>query len=544
MACVDKLETGAEAPPTAREGGFTLIEVMVATLLVGIVMAMAMNGFSAAKRASDLSRSQALATEESARAVKEISDIVRRAAIVFYSGVPLKGTSAANATLTTVITVPGTPGNVPLVTSNQVIPAIFKDTPYVAVPQVKYSMSDPTQPIGVGAPMDRTQFRFQCYNDGYFRDTNAVGGTKQRLRSSNPNLPTQDQFFSAPLLYAAEPIFSPEDTTSGVGGLDGGVGGGHDPMGSMPIGWNFYVVYLAPMDLNATPSSALCPATGGSIAAKRDLGGDPNDPGKPQWQRSTVPFELRLLTIRNVSAGTNPTSPWFGRRPYNEPGPAPQRQAVPPVPWDYDTGGCNYDPILLSDAGSAQSMLVTTPGYNPFNVGSGVHGVNRVRTAGADFPHGNFRALGNDPPSNDCFSDNTCFLPTAVTGNATTLQANSSDRVIANWIDPDNPNGTFVRFENPLSGADANEGANPFNTVGNPLFGTQRYVNAYEGGFQYQTPMSSGAGLVPVRALVSVTTRYRTGRDIAFTFSTKSEEVSLDASVNYQNNTIRRTYRN
>jgi hypothetical protein len=259
----------------------------------------------------------------------------------------------------------------------------------------------------------------------------------------------------------------------------------------------------------------------------RDMGGD-----APKWPRSTIPFELRLLSIRNISAAVGaPTAPLWGRQVYGEPGPAPANQIVPPVPWDFALGTCNYDPIQLADDPTAQA-LITAPGFLPFSgpmyvPSIGGHDSQRINGGG---PHTNFGALGNDPPTAAVF---TTFLPGFNAGNSI------SDRVLCRYIDPDNVNGTCIRFENPYV---AQAGfPHPVAAGGSPsLAGDRRYVDTIEGGFQY----NANINLLPRRALVSVTTRYRTGKDLPFIFSTKSEEVSLEAAANYQNGTVLRRRRN
>lgn len=520
----------------ASREGFTLVELLVAALLMGGVMAMAMQGFTTAKRSADLARSRSQGSQESTQAVEEIAGILRRSAIVFYSGLPLSGTAATDPTLNTAIANSAVDG-MPRITSNSAIPAIFQTTPYTgAVPTVPFNMADPTKPYSTFTPMERPKFRFQAVGDGYFRDPEQDANTKQRLHAADPNItPAWRQFFSAPLLYAAEPIFYPADTS------DPATTGGKEVNGSVPIGWNFYVVYLAPMDVG-NGDSALIPVTGASTAAKRDMGGDPINDAAHAWKRSTVPFELRLLTIKNVAAGVDPSDKWFSRQSYTEPS---GRQAIPPVPWDYPQKLCNFDPILVSDPQA--SSIMTPVGYAPYNPPIANHAGSRVRWKSRDFPHTNFGALGNDPPTNDCFEDGHCFLSTAINvlvgfsfPATNTLDGNASDRVLARWIDPDNPDGTFVRFENSRTDPKGMvpQGGGAASATG-PLNGQARYVDTIEGGYQY-----NGNAPLPTRALVSITTRYRTGRDIPFVFTTKSQDVSLEASYNYQQNTLIRLRRN
>jgi type II secretory pathway pseudopilin PulG len=505
--------------------GFTLVEVLIACLLSSVVLGLAMKGFSTSQSIADQTRSKSLAAQEAAQGVREVTDILRRSAIVFYSGQPLKGsaTGALNpAPAPAIVAGPGGGGpyNYPLIPAGSGIPAVFSTAPYVgAAPQLRYNIGIPTAPWGPLPTLSRAAFRFQVPGGGgpFFRDSTVAAN---RIHSSDPSLVANNEqtFFSAPLAYAAEAIMNPAPAA------------GQDNVGSMPIGWNFYVIYLAPMDIQSA-SDPLLPVPGASLAGKRDLG-----TGPIPWLRSTIPLELRVLTIRNVSA-VSPSiagDPYFGRQRYTEPGtPLPY---VPSVPWDFKPGQCNYDPIAFPNNAAAPG-LITTAGFTPFGLG-GVTTHDTERVMGG-LPHTNFNSLGNDPPTDNVF---LTFLP-APLGLPGGVNANSSDRVLARWIDPDSPGGTFVRFANPMATNTLTFSAGVPN-VSVPgctpvLPGNVRYVDTIEGGFQYNDNVP-----VAANALVSVTTRYRTGRNLGFFFSTKSEDVSLEASVNYQTGTVIRTRRN
>lgn len=77
------------APPPGARRGFSLFEMLVATALVGVVIGLAVQGFSEAKKLGDMARARMVARQEANGAVQKIAKIVRRSHIIFFDPRPL-----------------------------------------------------------------------------------------------------------------------------------------------------------------------------------------------------------------------------------------------------------------------------------------------------------------------------------------------------------------------------------------------------------------------------------------------------------------------
>jgi prepilin-type N-terminal cleavage/methylation domain-containing protein len=472
--------------PQNRQG-FTLVEVLIASLLVSAVMAMAMQGFTSAKRAADLNRAKVIAHDEAAQGVSQLSALLRRASIVFFTGLPQSNLSAAAADAQlNAINMMGPPTAVPMYVPNSPnvgpVPAVFQAL-LPANHNIVYTLGSPALAYNaMTATTNRNQYRFSEF----------MGG--QTLKTSDGT----NRSFPSPLLYFAEAIFAPAPA------------GTTNMMANIPLAWNFYVVYLAPLDLSegkvpGSPAEPLCPATGGSQAATRDKLSNGNT-------RSTVPFEMRLFSITGVSATTGGI-PAAGAPPLiygHRTDPVPPYISVLPVPYDIPAGQINYDPVAVacSTAGTAPYLF---PGPHPY----GGAAPNQTRVNGTT-AHTNYGFLGNDPPHNSVF--------------AGVGAANCSDRIIARYIDPDAVDGTYVRFYNTDAHSEQIR-----------LVPTIRNLS---GDVAMRNPLAWNPNITyPSRMAVGVATRYRSGRDIAFQFASESQEVTLEAAAKYHADSIQRTMR-
>ena len=76
---------------SGRQRGFTLIEILVAATLIGVVMAMAMQAFMGMGRLSDVAKSRMVASSEANKGIREIAARLRRAHVIYFTGRPIQG---------------------------------------------------------------------------------------------------------------------------------------------------------------------------------------------------------------------------------------------------------------------------------------------------------------------------------------------------------------------------------------------------------------------------------------------------------------------
>lgn len=517
--------------------GFTLMELLIACGLIGVVMAMAMQAFMGLNKISNQTRSKLIATSEASKGVREIAALIRRAHVIFYTGKPIASNTTVDAVGETragdtLDPVTWLPTNDPP-TDGVPFQLGGSATGLVPGPKLPYAFQQQTVPTIGNASIEnlrRGQFRFWDYNGGGTAADGAsmLVGTNHRLKTADPYVAfPYDRYFPSPLLYIAEANLA-TDTNN-----DGSIG---DMF--MPISWTLHVVYLAPMDVSLDLTQGY-PRPWESTNRTMDLAPvAANAPaGAKPWPRSTVPFELRVLTIPGVDADKSGTVV------------STHQSAVTPnnvveyldAPFDYPPNGINYDPIAIPFivglagpppvAGAATALGTATtirpgpggppPPMTPYNSA-------RARVNGA--LHINYNNLGNDPP-------NAAALAVRIPGNT------PRDRVIAEYVDPDSVHGTCVRLLN-------NIGATPAQTATQetqhaPAMGEyRRYLNAYGGEYLYNhykalLPVGSvwttamGAPL-PKRALISVSTRYRNDSRVPFQFGSDQIEVDLENLVRYQ----------
>ena len=86
--------------PLVRRSGFTLPELLIACALSGLVLTLAMNGFSSLNKMTNLTQSRVKGRQMGAEALPRLSGLMRNANIFFYTGRPL-----ANADMTQPATV-------------------------------------------------------------------------------------------------------------------------------------------------------------------------------------------------------------------------------------------------------------------------------------------------------------------------------------------------------------------------------------------------------------------------------------------------------
>lgn len=517
--------------PGARPG-FTLTEILVAASLIGVVMAMAMQAFMGLSRISEQTRSQIVAQSEASKGVHAVAALLRRAHVVYFTGRPLSpGTPnfaergdglqsfAAGGNVNDLV------GQVGVDPVTLPIPASLGATGLARTGSTFYSFGvPPTFPLTGGPPVlqySKAKFRFWDWGDGA---NNATLNGNQRLRTADPAAQrAYDLFFSSPLMYIAEAELAKDVNTAGTS--DGTVANMF-----MPLTWTFHIVYLAPMDVKNPQRAPAWTAT----ARASDL-------AAAGWQRSTIPFELRVMTVPGVEADLDGARATAQRV-------LPDGTVAKP-PFDYVAGNVNYHPVpvplvvapLAGALTPAEAMAVTNsrriqsaipPAAPPPAVPA-----SGPRVAGA-VPHANYNNIGNDPPSNTVFQ------------RARLGAAAPRDTVLAQYVDPDSVHGTFVRLLNTL-------GAAPHSAAGGELTHAMRggmgvyrkYLNAYGGEFLYNhyaallpNPLPVGmqpwdvtrGSSIPRRALVGVSTRYRTDSRVKFSFATETIELDLENVVRFQ----------
>lgn len=520
-----------------RRPGFTLMELLIACGLIGVVMAMAMQAFMGLNKISNQTRSKLIASSEASKGVLEVAALIRRAHIIFYTGKPI----TAGTTVDAVGETAAGDGMDPVAwlgtndPRTDAVPAQLGGGAggLVTGPKLPYAFQQQTLPtIGNTAieNLKRGQFRFWDYNGGGIAAdaTSMLVGPAHRLKTADPYVALPyDRFFPSPLLYIAEANLATD------GNNDGTVG---DMF--MPVSWTFHVVYLAPMDVSLDFTEGH-PRPWESTNRQMDLAPPAaNAPaGAKPWARSTVPFELRVLTVPGVDADKNGTIV-STHTPVLTPNNVVEYLDAP---FDYPPNGVNYDPIAIP-------FIVGVPGAPPTLGAASALGAAQTFRPGPGGPpppmtlyksagarvngalHVNYNNVGNDPP-------NAAALAIRIPGNT------PRDRVIAQYVDPDSVHGTCVRLLN-------NIGATPGQTASQETQHAvsrgqfRRYLNAYGGEYLYNhykalLPAGSvwstqmGAPL-PKRALISVATRYRNDSRVPFQFASDQIEVDLENLVRYQ----------
>jgi hypothetical protein len=210
-------------------------------------------------------------------------------------------------------------------------------------------------------------------------------------------------------------------------------------------------------------------------------------------------------------------------------------------PFDYDgrapNGQANYDPIPIRMIDPPAARLDPNSLNNLFRFQSPAGATTArpasgPRIAGGGL-HANFGMLGNDPPTQQALG----VRPGA---------PEPSDVLLVPFIDPDSYPGTSCRFVNNLHQPPAAPNANGLIPLPSGGF-YRRYVEMVGPACDYlenRVLSLRGAppgadeevgayGILPNRALISVTTRYRSRRDVPFQFATVQTEVSLDGVAQY-----------
>jgi prepilin-type N-terminal cleavage/methylation domain-containing protein len=486
--------------------GFTLIEVLVATGLVSLVLALALKGFTEAKKIADMTKNKVVAQEEAALGAQKIAKLLRRAHIIYFDAHPIGDMSA-----TPPVTLAGV--NALL---RPIPPSLVSEANTGDVLMAPTNGFQHTSIAGFSLPpVARSGWRVLD-----FADATTQGRWLRTAEAATTTLTPFEEYFTSPLLYMAEATFntSAPDTT-----------GLHvDP--NLPMTWTFSLVYLAPMRFTAADANhGLFPTRGNSVEARRDRGAPRT--GGAAWARSTVPYELRLLTIPDVPAllgGKTAVAPSTAIPPV---GRQLRRRldmvGVLPFPYDVKANDVNYDPI----AQPAEAATFTKLNQASAHYGA-ASGGRVAKTSGTVYSHGNWNNLGNDPPTDQVFLatrerfTGTDF-DTATAGTATDIS-------LAKYVDPDAVSGTFVRLANDLNLLNPGEAAGA----------ARPYINAYGGPQRYSPRIwnANNADITvppPKRALVSVSTRYRTSKQLPFVFATEQVEVDLEALVKFQNATYR-----
>ncbi|MFN3431139.1 MAG: type II secretion system protein [Candidatus Sericytochromatia bacterium] len=507
----------------AQRAGFTLMEILVAAALIGVVMTMALQAFMGLQNITAVTRSKLVAGSEASKGVHGLAALLRRAHVIYYTGRPISGAVAdfpagqAGAVMTAA-TLVGTAANEP--PTDPIPNALGANGPAShQAGRTRYKLTDPTNrafalndPLYVELP--RARFRF--WDWGPLANNNTLNTPDQRLRTNDPAaVRPYDLYFPSPLMYLAEASFA-------VDAVGGAANGTIENM-FQPLSWTFYVVYLSPM--NAEPNQ---PAPSW-VASRKPIDRVPAN-SAAGWFRSTIPFELRVLTVPGVEADRD------GNRD------TAQRiladGTLPKPPYDYMPNNINYHPVPIphfpgtantaSYLAAAQRRLERPPA--PMANAGGA----RVRN-GSGQTHPNFNNIGNDPPSQ------------AVFDHPRLGDARPNDKVLAQYVDPDNVHGTCVRLLNTLGAAPTSADQREAFHAPPPAFGEyRRYLNAYGGEFLYnhyaslvQSPPAAAwntamGATLPRRALLSVATRYRTDSRVPFQFASEIIELDLENIVRFQ----------
>lgn len=462
--------------------GFSLFEMLIASLLVGIVMGLAIQGFTEAKKLGDMAKSRMVARQEANSAIEKLAKIVRRAHIIFFTPVPLNTNQPNTVTDLNSLQFAALP---PLLSS------LAQGN--TALPWLSPAGQSYIDRSGWGGNTRiRGDFRAHVFNLPAPAVNTGMDTTSPTYLRTAALLPSAgqagvtpnrfDHFFPGPLLYCAEATLA--------------VGEGDAPervLAGFPVAWTFYVVYLAPMRI-VDRDHGLYPALGGAQQQRDQLPG-----GRT---RAPVPFELRLLTIPDVPALQNETTSTVP--PLITRGRIRDNNGVLSPPLDIQQNNAVYDPVPMP-------WEQTT--FNDFNAAPTASG---RRIAGTGL-HCNWGNLGNEPPSNEVLA--------AARGRVI-------DQLLASYIDPDNVHGTCARFGNDWLRDDgpgllARGEDNP-----------RPYVNATGGpqAFNPQWWNNRNPSLIdpPRRILLSVATRFRYSKQTPFAFATQSMEVELETLNRFQ----------
>lgn len=531
----------------SRRQGFSLLELLIASGLVGLVLALGVGALMEVRHVARVTQAKLEGRQEASKAVQEITTLLRRAHIIYFTGRPLANFRPTNG-------IAGERRGLGFnrfgaesdPTTEQVPDALYDLAP-LNNKQVPYDFGNLQNPTA-GVDFEIARFRFFDFGtDGQGAGANPKF-LAQRLRTADTTVTDPfDRFFPSPLAYFAEAHFNrtPAPPVAGVGGaIDNG---------DLPLYWDFHVLYLAPMDTSGDNKRA------GWLAYNTQL-----DTAPAGWQRSKIPFELRLLTIRGVDADRN------GQLLNDSAGAGRARDpqgglSILRPPFDYDWDGnkkANYDPIRVPattvglgagetgvdflDPAKTFYRWIVTPGPVPVTdqrsaggervqSGSGPGGLNL---------HANYDNLGNDPPTQLALTQ-----PSVGTPGQSWPQAN--DRVLASYVDPDSVHGTCVRLENNLNSDATKWQPNRYRRYLNAMsvgrFGADRdvdflfnhYVGELDPAAVSPTYDYASQRTVPRRALVSVTTRYRTNKREKFSFATETMEVELEGAVRFQSDRTR-----
>lgn len=498
--------------------GFTLIEVLVAAGLVSVVLGLALKGFTEAKKIADITKSKVIAEEEAALGAQKLAKIVKRLHAIYFDARPLARQTTDITTLGQLASV-RTAAPPAWLTGGAItgltVPKVFLGATTSGLHQV------PIRDGWSGAGVDRSTFFLRHLDD-------SVNGTEdgplsapgQRLRTGdNTGAKNFDRFFTSPLLYGGEATF--DNAAPATGAV---ANAGSRVEANLPVTWTFYLVYLAPMrfDKATEDGHALFPVQDGSLNGRRDRGPE-------GWVRSTVPYELRLLTIPDVvavdigsnggsEAAPNPTAASLPNRVGYHNGRRLDVVSVLPFPYDVLNLEANYDPLPMPM--TADTFVQMTTNSTHYGAACGP----RVKSPANNAVHGNFNNIGNDPPTQAALSTRRHW--DATTRTFTNAVEPITDTLLARYVDPDAVHGTFVRL------------ANDWNYENETETQPRPYINAYGGPIRYN-PLwwnadNTAANTPPTRALVSVATRFRLSRQHPFAFSTESVEVDLETLTRFQ----------
>jgi prepilin-type N-terminal cleavage/methylation domain-containing protein len=516
--------------------GFTLTEILVAAGLIGVVMAMAMQAFMGLTRISETTRSQIMAQSEASKGVHAVAALLRRAHVIYFTGRPLNPGVGNFPAVRRGDVMQSSAGNVTDLVGDQNVDPLTLRIPSVlgATGPGEFQAGTTFYNFTAGSrDFLLTDAGLQQYNVSKFRfwDWGADATTdtlrnNERLRTQDDNpaaTRAYDRYFSSPLMYIAEAELATDRNTAG--NQDGTIANMF-----LPLAWTFHIVYLAPMNIkdpNRPPSW---------ISTRR-----PMDRAAAGWNRSTIPFELRVLTIPGVEADMDGVRQTAQR--------VLADGTVPKPPYDYVANSINYHPVPINwetDPAvipkSTTFSILTSRRIEPAPAPPVNAGGPRVRAGGA-VPHPNYNNIGNDPPTNE-------VLSRALLNNLQGAAQRPRDVVLASYIDPDSVHGTCVRLLNTLgvSPHAAAIGEAPHNVPG-PMGVYRKYLNAYGGEFLYNhyaalmpNPLPVGVqpwdvtrgASIPRRALVSVSTRFRTDSRVKFNFATETIELDLENVVRFQ----------
>ncbi|HEY9720870.1 MAG TPA: prepilin-type N-terminal cleavage/methylation domain-containing protein [Oscillatoriaceae cyanobacterium] len=509
-----------------RRGGFTLMELLVACALTGIVLALAMQGFMDINRVSDLARSRMMARSEAEHGLQTVVDIVRRCQIIYFNGRPLNKIDDVSASGANTADINNALNNNK--PNTQVLPPTLATDSPANGKDVYYNEQDPGDLTSLFAAMHHfkhTHFRFYDPVTPPTTTTDVITNptaNHDRLQTNDPTVTDPyDKYFSGPLFYGAEAKFSDAQAPALAAAA------GTDTNGELPISWTFYVLYLCPMPVTPPGGLVSLPSwvsRGGYTDNKLDKTSTNGTP----WARSAIPFELRLLTITGVPAGSgalqfDPAPGAMGHSPSD---------LIMGVPFDYLQGKVVYDPVAIPMQVNATSFLVGKYTYPISTTTTTFRNASGQRVLGTTYNaqiHANYNNIGNDPPSNQAL------------GYA---GVTSTDRVLVSYIDPDDVSGTCIRLLNTIAPQGHAVKASAANAKYRP------YLNAYisnpqstaDVGFLYDTynnilnaPLltANGAGM-PTRAFISITVRFRNNSQVPFQFATENMELDLDNLTKYQ----------